>query len=394
MAKTPTLLILFSVVLVDLIGFGMLIPVQPFYAESMGASPAVVTLLGAAYSLMQFIFSPFWGQLSDRIGRRPVMISSILITGTGHLLFGLAPSLAILFLARSIAGFGAANIATAQAIISDSTDKDSRAKGMGIIGAAFGLGFIIGPAFGGWLGQYGPSVPPLAACGLSIVNAVAAAILLPETLKEASTSHRKLSQLPAAFRRLPESIGQSVTVTFMVITAFAMMEQCVGLFIQEIWIPPYSLTALKDGSRLTAYYLVVVGITATIIQGGAIGKLSKRFSEQKLMSHGVALIAVGLALIPIFGALGNYYLFLLTGSILAVGTGLLNPSISSFISKVSAPDQSGLNLSLNQSGAALGRILGPACAGVLFQMHSWLPFVIGSVIVLATLKFVPSKARA
>ena len=163
LSSRKPLVIAFFTIFLDLLGFGIIIPVQAFYAQDFGASATAVTLLGGSYSLMQFFFAHFWGSLSDKVGRRPIILSSVAISAVGHFVFAMAPSLSILFLARMIAGFGNANIATAQAIISDSTTHENRAKGMGIIGAAFGLGFIFGPAIGGFLGQYSPTLPSFAA---------------------------------------------------------------------------------------------------------------------------------------------------------------------------------------------------------------------------------------
>ena len=164
------LLIVFFTVFIDLIGFGIIIPIQPFFAEALGASPATVTLLGASYSLMQFLFAPFWGMLSDRYGRRPIILVSLGTGFVGYLLFGLSHSLPALFASRMLAGFGAANIGTAQAMIADSTSHADRAKGMGLIGAAFGLGFIFGPALGGVFGQFGIATPAFVAAGLCAAN--------------------------------------------------------------------------------------------------------------------------------------------------------------------------------------------------------------------------------
>jgi DHA1 family tetracycline resistance protein-like MFS transporter len=177
--KRSPLGILFLAVFLDLVGFGILIPIQPFYAELFGARPAAITLLSASFSLVQFLFAPFLGRISDSVGRRPIMLFTIAINALGYALFGLAGSLPMLFLARITSGFGSANIGTAQAIVADSTSPETRAKGMGVIGAAFGLGFVIGPVIGGLFSQYSLSLPAFVAAGLSTLNWFYAFLRLP-----------------------------------------------------------------------------------------------------------------------------------------------------------------------------------------------------------------------
>ncbi|MFO0751041.1 MAG: MFS transporter, partial [Myxococcota bacterium] len=175
------MLVALLTIFLDILGFGMIIPIQPFYAESFGADPTLVTLLGATFSAMQFLFSPMWGRLSDRIGRRPVILVSVAIGAFGHLMFALAGQLWVLFLARFITGVGTANFGAAQAVVADTTSGPERARGMGLLGAAFGMGFIIGPAVGGVLSQVSPAAPFWFAAGLSTLNFVLAWRILPET---------------------------------------------------------------------------------------------------------------------------------------------------------------------------------------------------------------------
>ncbi|MEI6397812.1 MAG: MFS transporter, partial [Pseudomonadota bacterium] len=180
-SQRSPLLIAFFTIFLDLLGFGIVIPVNSFYVQSLGASPAVIAWLSASYSLMQFLFAPFWGRLSDKIGRRPVILISVAASCAGHMIFGLSSTLFTVFAARLLAGFGNANLGTAQAIISDVTTPENRAKGMGLIGAAFGLGFLLGPAIGGFAGQYSPQAPAIVAGCLAFINFMLAYFLLPET---------------------------------------------------------------------------------------------------------------------------------------------------------------------------------------------------------------------
>ncbi len=406
MTQKKILGVVFLTIFMDLLGFGIIIPVQPFYAETLGASPTVITLLGASYSLMQFLFAPFWGRLSDSIGRRPVILVSIAITAVGYALFGLSGSLAILFLARMLSGVGGANIGTAQAIIADSTDASSRAKGMGVIGAAFGLGFTLGPAIGGYFSRFGLAAPALIAAGLAAVNWVAACFLLPETYpverRGKSAPHRGTLSW-AALRHVARhpNVGTLLAIGFVFTSAFSLMEQDLGLFVGYVWarVPGVAPTreSLRHAAMLTSYVLIVVGITAIVVQGGLIGRLARRFGEGRLLKIGLTLVSVGLFCIPLTGQLGSYGLLLVVSSWIAVGTGLSNPSLVSLLSQSVDPDEQGGALGVAQSLSALGRVVGPSVAGLLFEIGIGLPFWIGGAFILICIALalrLPVRARA
>lgn len=378
-SKSPLLIAWFTVFL-DLVGFGLIIPIQPFFAKSLGATPTVITLLAASYSLMQFIFSPFWGRLSDRIGRRPIMLMSISASAVGYLIFGLAGTLPVLFAARILSGIGSANLGAAQAIIADSTAPHERAKGMGLIGAAFGLGFIFGPALGGFLSQWGPNVPAFGASLLSLANLIFAYFKLPETLKKGqavSSGHRVFSiKALAKGLRHPE-VGSLLIVTFFATFGFAVMEQVIGLFIEYHWVLPQALTldlSSKMASKMTAYFLVVTGLTATFIQGYLVGRLNKKFTEQKLYRIGIFCLALSMVLVPVLGGLVPFKVFILLSALMAAGMGLMNPNITAFISNAVSKDEQGGMLGLNQSMSSLGRVFGPSISGLLFEFSPNAPF--------------------
>lgn len=393
--KNRTLAIVFFTVLLDLIGFGLIIPVQPFLAQTLGAPPSVITLLGASFSLMQLLFAPFWGRLSDRIGRRPVLLISIGLTAFGYLVFGLANQLWLLFASRMLSGFGGANLGAAQAIIADSTTPENRAKGMGLIGAAFGIGFILGPAMGGYLGQFGLATPALAAAGLSTLNLIFAVFLLPETYppekRSAQGSAAGHGKAPLSLKALRHAARHAnVRELFMFITvytvAFSLMEQVLALFVERYWV--HGLTGLtpKEGAQraalLTANILIVVGVTATIVQGGLIGRLVKKFGEKNLLyTGGVILIFTYLA-IPWIGKSGIYPLMLINAAFMAMGTGVINPSWTGLLSRSVDADEQGGTLGLGQGLGALGRVIGPTMAGGLFQLDARLPFWVGSILLL------------
>ncbi len=405
MTQKKILGVVFLTIFLDLLGFGIIIPVQPFYAETLGASPTIITLLGASFSLMQFLFAPFWGRLSDKVGRRPVMLVSIAVTAVGYALFGFSASLGILFAARMLAGLGGANIGTAQAIIADSTDRASRAKGMGIIGAAFGLGFTVGPAIGGVFSKFGLAAPALVAAGLAVVNWFAAYFLLPETYpverRGKGASHRAPLSLEAVKHAARHTnVGTLFAIAFIFTSAFSLMEQVLGLYIGYVWAgTSTSPTAenLRHAAMLTSYALIVVGVTAIVVQGGLIGRLARRFGEGNLLRIGLLLVAVGLAAIPITGHVGHYWMVVLACSWIAAGSGLSNPSLVSLLSQSVDADEQGTTLGLSQSLSALGRVFGPSVAGLLFERGIGLPFYIGGglTLVCVALAFrLPVRAAA
>ncbi|SMF61927.1 MFS transporter [Pseudobacteriovorax antillogorgiicola] len=389
-ANKKVLFIAFLTVFLDLIGFGVIIPIQPFYAEMIGASPTLVTMLGASYSFMQFLFAPFWGRLSDRVGRRPIILIGISTSIVGYTIFGFAESLLVLFASRLLTGFGNANIGAAQAIIADVTDEESRAKGMGIIGAAFGLGFIFGPALGGALGQVSPTAPAFGAAALGVVNLILAYFLLPETNVDKGQAHSahkpglSISGLKNASKRL--NVLPILVITLLTILAFALMEQIVGLYIESAWLQDTALnkpSILKESAKITSIFLVAVGITATIVQGGLIGRLSKRYGERRLCQAGVIILCVSMFLTPVMVDSKSWILLLLNGAMLALGMGLFNPSTTAFISKCVPKRDQGGTLGLNQSMASLGRVIGPVLSGPLFEIGKKLPFYVGGLIFVA-----------
>ncbi len=402
----PFAWIAFFTIFLDLLGFGIIIPIQPFYAESLGASPATVTMLGATYSIMQFIFAPLWGRLSDRIGRRPIMLFSIVISAIGHLLFAYSSSLSFLFLARGLTGFGNANIGTAQAIVADITTAENRAKGMGLIGAAFGLGFIFGPVLGGMLGQYGPAAPALASAILAMINFIVAFLMLPETLPPAEAQRAQQAnkhQRPflLSIKVLREAahtpnIAKIFAWLLIATSAFAMMEHVIGLFIERTWPADIATTTdfdrYKSAAAMTAYMLFVVGVVATIVQGGLIGRLTKRYGEIRLLRIGSILYVVSLGVLPIIGWLESFPLLLVDGGLMAVASGLANPSIMSLLSRSSDASKQGETLGIGQSLSSLGRVIGPASTGLLFQVDKNLPFIVGAA--LMVIAFMLSKLDA
>ena len=398
--------IVFFTVFMDLVGFGIIIPIQTAYALSFGATAAVVTLLSASFSAMQFLFAPFWGGLSDRFGRRPIILSSVLFSCVGYLLFAEAGTLAMLFAARIISGFGSANIAAAQAAVADTTTPENRAKGMGLIGVAFGLGFIIGPVLGGIfsqgsMGLAGPAYISAILCGLNFLFAL---FFLPETRKEGvsgpSQAKKGIAVLSMqSFKRALayDNLPRLLWLFFGVTLAFSMLEQSVALLIQEVWYPDATTIVgktlaqaqedLKGVAHKTMLILLAVGVTAAVVQGGLIGKLVKRFGEKKLIVTGTSVLVVGLVAFPLAAYTQLFLLPMLVTVLLAFGTGIVNPSLTSQLSLSVSDQEQGEFLGLGQSLSSLGRVFGPSATGLLFEIHSFTPFGVGAFL-MATCVFV------
>jgi len=360
--KRSPLLVIFITVFIDLVGFGIVIPVLPFYAEGtkFGATPSQVGLLFASYSVMQFIFAPVLGRLSDKYGRRPVLLVSLMGTASGFLILGFANTLCLLFVGRIIDGISGGNISTAQAYIADVTTKEDRAKGMGLIGAAFGLGFVFGPAIGGILSRWGINVPFLFAGVLALLNAVLLFFVLPETVtrdhpaRVSAASGRGWNQLVAALRK--PALASVMTIYFLGIVAFSIMTASFSLFM---------MFRLGYDAFHNGWIFAFVGVISAIVQGGLIGRLVKKFGEPLLVIVGALLVAASLVLVPFVTPLTRIAVFLLIGAATSIGQALLAPSLSSLASKSTSAAQQGSVLGVMQSVASLARAVGPSLAAVL-----------------------------
>lgn len=364
--KRSPLVVIFTTVFIDLVGFGIVIPVLPFYAEGtrFNATPRTVGLLFASYSIMQLVFSPILGRLSDKHGRRPVLFISIIGTGIGFLILGFATTLWMLFVGRILDGITGGNISTAQAYIADITTKEERAKGMGLLGAAFGLGFIFGPAIGGILSQWGVAVPFLFAAGLCFANATLLYFTLPETVtadhpaRTLAAGGRGLSQLIESLRQ--PRLGFVLIIYFMFIVAFSIMTTTFSL---------YTMFRFGYDAKHNGYLFAYVGIIAVIIQGGLIGRLVKRFGELPLVIVGALFFAGSLFAVPFVGPqVGGLLALLIGGGIFSAGNSLATPSLTSLASKSVGRGEQGSVLGVTQSVASLARAVGPTLAA--FLIHS------------------------
>jgi DHA1 family tetracycline resistance protein-like MFS transporter len=357
--KRSPLLVIFITVFIDLVGFGIVIPVLPYYAEgtSFGATPREVGLLFASYSVMQLIFSPVLGRLSDKYGRRPILLISLMGTCLGFLILGFATTLTMLFIGRIVDGISGGNISTAQAYIADITTKENRAKGMGLIGAAFGLGFVFGPAIGGILSHWGMSVPFLFAGALAFVNVILLYFLLPETVtpdhpaRVSAASGRGWRQLIEALRQ--PQLAFVLTIYFLSIVAFSIMTAVFSLFMMfRLGYDPWH----------SGWIFAFVGIISALVQGGLIGKLVKRFGEPMLVIAGGFLFTVGLVLSPFAGPSTGLLGILSICALASIGNALTSPSLTSLASKSAGAAEQGSVMGVVQSVASLARAVGPSVA--------------------------------
>jgi MFS family permease len=347
-----------------------------------------VGLVMAVYALMNFIFSPFWGSVSDRLGRRPVIAFTVLITALAFLLLAHAHSLALLFAARMLAGIGSANIAASQAYITDVTPPEGRAKALGLIGAAFGIGFIFGPPVGGFIKEhYGMAAVGYSAMGLSLLNLVLVLLLLPESLKERNREVKlELKPVTQALNALRnERFRDLFITTFIYITAFSMMQITVAL----LWEEQYALSEAQIG-----YMFAAIGFASAVVQGTLVGWLARTFGEARLMVYGAILMGCGLFSIPFVPNELFMPLALIPIALLALANGCLMPSITSLLSRNAKQSEQGQVLGLNQSFASLARIAGPTLGGVLYGWHYSGPYVAGAGLMGVVLLFVLAFQRA
>ncbi len=373
--RNKALVVLFFTIFMDLMGFGLIIPILPIYAKELGATDAMVGLLGTSFSIMQFIFASFWGGLSDRYGRRPIILASISIMMLAYILFANATVLWLLFATRLLKGFGAANLSVAQAYISDIVPKEERTKAFGIIGAAFGLGFIFGPSIGGVVNEYyGVSGVGYFAAGLSGLNLLLAYLFLGETLTEKAAT---VDLFPnpfkdiLRFRKSPE-VNALFTINFVYILGFSMMQITSTL----LWAEHFGLSELHIG-----YTFAYIGFLAVVIQGGLIGYFNSWFGERNLLLFGAILVALGLFFMP-FVPKDQFYLELVCMTLLSFGNALLTPTVSSLLTTYAPEDAQGKILGTNQSVGSLARVVGPALGGAVYGLHFTYPYVLAGSITL------------
>ena len=394
--RAPALAVLFAVVFINLVGFGLVVPLLPFFAQSLKAEAWQITLMFSAYSLGQFFAEPFWGRLSDRIGRKPVLLVTLVANALGYLMLAFVPNIWLAIAVRLFTGLGAGNISTVQGYVADVTPPEQRAGRMGMIGAAFGLGFIVGPGLGGLLtqpqlGHIGYQLPIFLAAGLAALAAVGVVVFLRESRAKADPAAPR----PAFLAGLKDArtnpvVSRVLLVTLIYMAGFSAMESVFGL---------WSESRYGWGAREVGLSFMIVGVVSTLNQGFLAGRLARRFGESRVLATGMLLFGASLVLqvaapAPLFPAtrldIGALSIPVVQGWIIpivmaigACGMSMAMPNISAMISRSSPPDRQGAMLGLNMASSSVARIFGPMVAGAVFSGlgHDW-PFLIGALLTI------------
>ncbi len=394
------MIFIFLTVFIYLLGFGIIIPITPILSRDLGATAAEAGLLMSVYSLMQFIFSPFWGKLSDRIGRRPILLFCMLCEGFCYLIFAFARNLEVLFIARGLAGFFGASISTASAYISDITPAHERSKGMAVIGVAFGLGFVFGPAIGGLLSIWGQSISPekffdttFTSIWVSVIcfaNFLFGYFFLKESLTSAPPQRPSESRFKIIWKKLRiPTLGPLMLIYFLLSVSMASMEATLVWFMAETF---------GWGLQQVSFGFAYIGVILVLTQGFLVRKFLPKVGERYMLPAGIILFIAGMTGIAFSSTI---FLMALTMTALAIGNGLTNPSTLGSISLVSPKEDQGMILGITQSFSSLGRILGPALGGyIYYKIAISAPFLVAGalgllalVIVIFIFRRIPMSAK-
>ena len=366
-----TLPILFSVIIIDLIAFGIVIPVLPAYAKDLGESALMLGVLLATHAALQFVFAPIWGRLSDRVGRRPVMLFSMFGTAISMVILGIADSFEVLLLARVLSGTFSANISVATAYVADVTEESERTRYMGMVGASFGIGFILGPALGGGLAWLGHGAPMFFAAGLALINCIWAAFALTEPPQGEIGNPSRDGFLTALRDAMSDSVAARLcTTNFFFTLGVTQLESTFFYFMNDRY--GYNLSEV-------AFILVAMAVLMAGIQGGGIRSLAQRFGERSLLISGLIILACSFPLVTVPAGLAFLMLAL---SLSAIGRAISQPPMTSIISMRTEQDNRGTLMGAFQSSAALARILGPLAAGLLYVYSFSAPFILGGLLFL------------
>ena len=380
--KNKPLFAIFLIIFINMLGFGLILPLLPYYAEGFGASDTVIGFLVAIYAAGQFLGAPILGRLSDQYGRRPILLLSIFGTLVGFLILGFANTLWLLFLSRLIDGLTGGNISVARAYISDVTTDEDRAKGLGVIGAGFGLGFIIGPATGGILSQWGFALPAFVAAGLTLLNLILVFLWLEESLpieeRKKTASKKSLFSFNALGDALKRPyVGTLLITRFFFGIAFSIFESIFSL---------YALRKFNLSAEQTGLVLTYVGVLTVIVQGGLMGRITKRFSEKSLISSSIAIMAI--ALIG-WGLAPSIPVLLVVLAPIAYAGGVLTTVIPSTLSKSVEEEDIGEILGVSASTESLTRVIAPSLGGLLLgKLSVAAPGVFSGILLIGVLAYV------
>lgn len=374
---------IFLVVFIDLLGFGIILPLLPYIAEKYAATPVMIGLLSGVYSLFQFVAGPILGRLSDRYGRKKLLIISQLGSMAGYVLLAIAGSLPLLFLSRIIDGTTGGNISIAQAYMADVTDKKTRAKGMGLLGAAFGIGFMFGPAIGGFLSQWGFAAPALFAAAISLISTFTTAIFLKETVNVQAA--KKSPKTAMTFKELSHVLSTTpistlIIIFFLLSLGFSGMQGSFALIVQA---------KFAWGPTQVGYIFAMIGVVAIITQLKVLSVVTAKLGEYKTLVLSVIILALGFGII---GLSGYIPIFLVGNALIPLGNSLANPTLSAIATESIPREEYGETLGLLQSSGSLGRIFGPVLAAEIFQRFNHnAPMLVSSIIFLLVSIFILPK---
>ena len=388
-SQKSALAVLFAVVFINLVGFGLVVPLLPFYGQSLNAAPWEIAVMFSAYSLGQFFAEPFWGRLSDRIGRKPVILITVAANAVGYVMLAFAPTIWAAVAIRLFTGLGAGNVSTVQGYVADVTPPEKRAGRMGLIGAAFGLGFIVGPGLGGLLvrenlGRLGYQLPIFTAAGIALLAALGVIFFLRESRAKADPAAPRPAFLGGVHDAMRNPVVSRVLlVTLIYMAGFSGMESTFGLWTEARY---------GWGAREVGLAFMAVGIVSVVTQGLIAGRLARRFGESRVLACGCLLFGAGLVgqvlspaawMVPVMMAVG------------AFGMAMTMPNISALISRSVAPDRQGAMLGLNMAASSIARIFGPVIAGAIFSGigHDW-PFLIGAMLTVPAAVMAVNAGRA
>ncbi len=395
MKNRSSLVLIFLTVFIDLLGFGILIPILPsFSVKELHIDEAAIGIAIALYSFVQFLFNPVFGKMSDKYGRKPVIVFCLFLNALGYLVFSFTNSYMLLLTSRVIAGIGGSSIGVAQAYIADVTTRENRSKGMGLIGAAFGLGFVFGPLIGGLLSEFGYAATGYVAAGFSLIAFVLTILYLPESLKKAQNIEQPQNQIKrkmfdfVAMKTILQKPDLAVLILLFFILTFSFAN-IYGTF-ALLGLKVYGFTDMQNG-----YMFGIVGLTSALVQGGLIGRINKMMSKKMILMIGSLLIMLALAMIPYAG---TFLGLAIVSIILSYGTGTFQPTILSLISEVTSETEQGITLGMNQSLSSFARVLGPLWGGFAFEYLGYpFPFLTGAVftfiIFLLTVFYLPKKIK-